>query len=495
MKSIATFTLTVASIVGMTLVAFAQQTNLPQLGKDPIADVIKAMTLEEKVSILVGPGLYVPGNPFPGMPANPTPAQKKVVGAAGAINGIPRLGIPSVIMCDGPAGVHAFNIGTSRIYYATAWPVGTLLASTWDTAVVKKVGAGFGKEAKEYGIDIVLGPGMNIHRNPLGGRNFEYYSEDPVVTGNIAAAMVNGVQSVGVGVSAKHFFANNNETNRMTANIIASERALREIYLKGWEIMVKKSNPWTIMTSYNLVNGPYTSQNPELVSTILRNEWNFKGYVVTDWGGGNNAVEQMKARNNLIMPGSPRQVGAIIDAVKSGQLDEKILDQNVADMLNITLLTASFKNYKYSDSPNLKAGGKLSREAATEGMVLLKNNDNTLPIQPLSSVALFGMNGYDLITGGGGSGEVNKMYVVSLNEGLFNAGFSIHPELHVAYKNYLIEENIKHPKKSMFEEFMNPTPPIEEYKLSDEQIAGAVASSDRAIISIGRFSGEGADRK
>lgn len=479
---------------GLTPLLVKAQQNPPQLGKNPVREVVAAMTLEEKVNILVGGGMNVPGMPMMGE-SEPTAAQKRVLGAAGTVVGIPRLGIPSLVVCDGPAGIHAFNSGKSRLYYATAWPIGTLLASSWDTTLVKKVGAAFGAEAKEYGIDILLAPGLNIHRNPLGGRNFEYYSEDPVITGNIAAAMVTGIQSSGVGVSAKHFFANNQETNRNTVNVIASERALREIYLRGWEILVKRAQPWTLMSSYNLVNGLYTAQNPELLTTILRNEWGYKGFVMTDWFGGNNPVAMMQAGNNLIMPGLPPQKQAIIDAVKVGKLDVSILDRNVTDILNIIMLSPTFKNYKYSDNPDLKTNAQLSREAAAESMVLLKNTNNALPINAGSTVALIGINGYDLIAGGTGSGDVTKMHTVSLAEGLFHSGFITNPELYLTYTKYLTEEGVKRPKKSMFEEFMNPTPPIAEYTLSTDVIAKMARIMDHAIISIGRNAGEGTDRK
>ncbi len=481
-------------VLSLAVTVVSAQRSLPQLGKNSVQEVISAMTLEEKLNILVGGGMNVPGMPMPGGSSEPTDAQKRVRGAAGTIVGIPRLGIPSLVVCDGPAGIHAFNAGQSRLYYATAWPIGTMLASTWDTTLVKKVGTAFGREAKEYGIDVILGPGMNIHRNPLGGRNFEYYSEDPIVTGNIAAAMVKGIQSNGVGVSAKHFFANNQETNRNTVDAIASERALREIYLKGWEILVKQAKPWTIMSSYNLVNGTYAAQNPELLTTILRKEWGFKGFVMSDWFGGRDAVAMMKAGNNLLMPGTPMQKKAILDAVNAGQLDLKMLDQNVADILNIILLSPTYNNYKYSDNPDLKKNAQLSREAATEGMILLKNN-NALPIAAGSSVALIGNNGYDIITGGTGSGEVTKMYTVSLAEGLFHAGFIANPEIYLAYTKYVEEELTKHPRKSMFEEFMNPSEPIGEYLLSTDLLAKAATTNDHAIISIGRNAGEGTDRK
>jgi beta-glucosidase len=471
----------------------AQQ--LPQLGKDPVNEVVKAMTLDEKINLVVGGGFYVPGMPFPGANSIPTDAQKRVTGAAGTTYAVPRLGIPGIVVCDGPAGVHAFNSGKSRVYYATAWPVGSLLASSWDTALVHKLGATYGAEAREYGIDVILGPGMNIHRNPLGGRNFEYYSEDPVITGNIAAAMVNGIQSTGVGVSAKHFFANNQETNRSSVNVIASERALREIYLKGWQIMVKQSNPWTIMSSYNYVNGVYTSENPELLRTILRDEWGYKGFVMTDWFGGKDAVAQQRAGNNLLMPGTPNQNKAILDAVKAGKLDEKILDRNCAEILNVVLNSGVFRNYKFSDSPPLKEDAQVARAAAAESMVLLKNEGNTLPLAAGSTIALFGNNQIELVAGGTGSGDVNKMYIVPLADGLFHAGYSLNSGLYSTYTGYVSTENAKRPKRSMMEELMNPPKPIAEMDVTADMITKTASQSAVGIIAIGRNAGEGSDRK
>jgi beta-glucosidase len=337
---------------------------------------------------------------------------------------------------------------------------------------------------------------MNIHRNPLGGRNFEYFSEDPLVTGKMAAAMVNGIQSNGVGTSIKHFAANNQETDRNTVNTIVSERALREIYLRGFQIAIKGSQPWTVMSSYNLINGTYSSESPDLLTTILRKEWGFTGFVMTDWFGGKNAVDQLKALNNLLMPGTTKQSDSIIAAVKAGRLSEKMLDENVAGILKVMLSSPSFKHYKYSDQPDLKADAQVSREAASEGMVLLKNNGQALPItKNQKHIALFGINGYELIAGGTGSGDVNKAYKVSLQQGLNDAGFNIDQELQAQYMAYLADYATKHPRKGFIQEFMNPSPPTPEYTLPSDLIAKEASGTDIALIAIGRNAGEGRDRK
>ena len=413
------------------------QNKTPQLGKDPIPDVIKAMTLEEKAKLVVGKGLSIPGI---SLGAQPDDTPDKIEGISGHTIPNARLGIPSLNLADGPAGIHRFMMtakDSADNLFSTAWPVGTLLASSWDTSLVKKVGAAFGNEIKEYGIDFILGPGVNIHRNPLGGRNFEYYSEDPLVSGKMAAAIINGIQSQGVGATIKHFAANNQETNRNSVNTIASERGLREIYLKNFEIAIKNSQPWAVMSSYNLINGTYTSESRDLITTILKDEWGFKGFVMTDWFGGKDAVAQMKAGNNLIMPGTSAQVKAIIDAVKNGQLSESVLDENIAGILKVMLQTPTFKSYQYSNHPDLKQHAQISREAAAESMVLLKDNGHALPIKNSASVAVFGNHAYDLIAGGTGSGDVNKAYAVSLAEGLTNAGYKTDKDVQQAYVNYL----------------------------------------------------------
>ena len=265
-------------VATMTTIASTASAQ-PKLTPNNIDQVLKAMTVEEKAELLVG---YTFGSTYFGLPTNPDPnAGAIVLGAAGNTAKIERLGIPHTVLTDGPAGVHieAKRPNDPNTYYCTGFPIGTLLASTWNTQLVEEVGRAMGNEALEYGCDVILGPGMNIMRSPLCGRNFEYYSEDPFVTGLIAAAMINGIQSQGVGVSAKHFAGNNQETNRLNNNSVIDQRTLREIYLKGFEIAVKKSQPWTIMSSYNYLNGPWTQENYELLTTILRDEWGFKGIV------------------------------------------------------------------------------------------------------------------------------------------------------------------------------------------------------------------------
>lgn len=470
--------------------------QVPQLGKAPISEVVKAMTLEEKAQLVVGGGFSMPGmNNGTGVGAT----KDRVAGAAGTTHAIPRLGIPSMVVSDGPAGVRIDSTRKEhpgKTYYATAWPVGTLIASSWDINLAKSVGVGFGHEVKDYGIDVILGPALNIHRNPLGGRNFEYFSEDPVIAGEMTAAEVNGIQSVGVGTSIKHFAANNQETDRSTVNTVVSERTLREIYLRGFEIAVKKSQPWTVMSSYNLINGVYASQNHGLLTTVLRKDWGFKGFVMTDWFGGKDAVAQMQAGNNLLMPGSDKQSEAIVAAVKAGKLSEKVLDEQATGILKVILMSPSFKGGHYSDAPDLKAHAQLSRSAAAQGMVLLKNDDWALPIKSgVHKIALFGNYGYQLIAGGTGSGDVNKAYVIPLVEGLKNAGYSVDKDVQTTYTSYLADYSTKHPKKSFFQEFMNPTPPAPEFDADKGMVAGKAAGTDLAVIVIGRNAGEGRDRK
>ena len=271
--------------------------------------LVSKMTLEEKARFVIGTGMAG----MTGDNAVIGSTQSIVPGAAGTTYPLESYGLPAIVLADGPAGlrIDATRQGDQNTYYCTHFPIGTLLASTWNTQLIEEVGIAMGQEVKEYGADVLLAPAVNIMRNPLCGRNFEYYSEDPVVAGKTAAAYINGIQSNGVGTSIKHFAGNNQETNRMNTDAHISQRALREIYLKGFEIAIKESKPWTVMTSYNYINGVYTSESKDLVTTILRDEWGYEGTVMTDWYGGKDGYKQMIAGNDMLQPGKEDQFHSI----------------------------------------------------------------------------------------------------------------------------------------------------------------------------------------
>lgn len=480
------------SMAVFTAVLCACGSGTPQLGKDSIDEVIAAMTLEEKAHLIVGTGM----KGFSGDSAVIGATKSLVPGAAGTSFPIERLGIPAVVLADGPAGlrIDPTREGDSATYYCTHFPIGTLLASTWNQELVERVGQAIGNEVLEYGADVLLAPALNIHRNPLCGRNFEYYSEDPVVSGKIAAAYVRGVQSNGVGTSIKHYAVNNQETNRTGNDARVSARALREIYLKGFEIAVKEAAPWTVMSSYNYLNGTYTSESAELQTTLLRNEWGFKGMVMTDWFGGKDAVAQMKAGNDMLQPGTDKQYEAIIEGVNSGKLDMSVLDRNVKRILEMIVKTPRFKGYQYSNKPDLKAHAAVTRQSATEGMVLLKNDKETLPFDAaVKNVALFGCTSYDFIAGGTGSGDVNHAYVVSLPDGLKNAGYAVDENLMKAYEKHVAAEKERLAEKNSG--WLMPLSRPEEMKLNASEVRQLAARTDVALITIGRTSGEFLDRE
>lgn len=469
----------------------------PQLNAHNIDEILRAMTLEEKAQLLVGDG----NTGFVGSGAMLGHQSRRVAGAAGQTVAIKRLGIPATVLTDGPAGVHIDPIrkGTAATFYATGFPVGTCLASTWNPQLVYQVGQAIGNETLEYGCDVVLGPGLNIQRNPLGGRNFEYYSEDPLVTGVIGSAMVRGIQSQGVGTSPKHFAVNSQEGDRVRVDERVPQRALREIYLRGFERVVREAHPWTLMSSYNKINGVYAQGNHDLLTTILRKEWGGRCIVMTDWIGKRKDLptgQMVAAGNDLFMPGYPAQVQDIIDGVKNGSIKMEDVDRNVRNMLEFIVKTPSFRHYKFSNKPDMKAHATITRQASAEGMVLLKNDHATLPVRGLKTVALFGVNSYDFFSGGLGSGCVNVPYVIDMVQGLKNVGVTTTPTLTDIYTKYVSYASAK------FKADKNPEmwfydqgqPKLDEIDITDRLIAHEEPLADAAIITIARQAGEGMDR-
>ena len=464
-----------------------------KLQANNVDEVLKAMTLEEKAMLVVGGNRQIATGDNNGMIGGHA---QRVPGAAGATQAIPRLGIPSTVLTDGPAGVRISprRDNDQNSYFCTGFPVGTALACTWNTQLVEEVGKCIGNEVLEYGCDVLLAPGMNIHRSPLCGRNFEYYSEDPLVTGNIAAAYVRGVQSQGVGTSVKHFAANSQETNRMGVDEVMSQRALREIYLKGFEIAVREAAPWTVMSSYNRLNGPFTQENRELLTTILRDEWGFNGIVMTDWTGLRNTAAQIQAGNDLMEPGNDSQIKDIIEKVKSGVLKESDLDICVKRILQYLVKTPAFRAYNYSNKPDLKAHADVTRRSATEGMVLLKNEGQALPMDGTKTISVFGVTSYDFIAGGTGSGDVNKAYTIDLMQGLTEAGLKVNQKLADVYKNYQTYQRSLTAAGPARGGWFWGKALLPEMAVSRPIINAQAQESDLAIITLGRQAGEGSDR-
>ena len=465
----------------------------PKLKADNIDEILAAMTLEEKATLVVGGG-------WGSMTAGSLTASNEtlVSGAAGTTRPIPRLGIPTTVLADGPAGlrINPTRPGTDKTFFCTGFPVGTVLASTWNTALVEELTAAMGDEVKEYGADVLLAPGMDLHRNPLCGRNFEYFSEDPLLSGKMAAAYVRGIQSNGVGVSIKHYAANDQEVNRMNNDSRMNVRTLREMSLKGFEIAVKESDPWTVMSSYNKVNGEFAQQSEGLLTTILRDEWGFKGIVMTDWGNKEGTVAAVHAGNDLMEPGMPNEIERIIAAVKDGSLAEADLDRNVRKMLQYIVRTPRYAGYKYSNNPDLKAHAALVRKATPEGLVLLENN-GALPLKNVKTVALYGTGSYEFVAGGTGSGNVNKAYVLNVAEGLRQNGLVPDADIETWYKQFIQLEKTTQRNNAAGNGWgiLLGDPVVPEMEVSRSFIERKLAVSDVAVLTITRNAGEGDDRK
>ncbi|CUH97046.1 Thermostable beta-glucosidase B [Propionispora sp. 2/2-37] len=324
--------------------------------------------------------------------------------------GIERLGIPSIMMTDGPHGLRkqegqADHLGINKSVPATCFPTASCLACSWDEELAEKVGVALGEECQAEGVAVLLGPGVNIKRSPLCGRNFEYFSEDPYLSAKMAAAHIKGVQSQGVGTSLKHFAVNNQEHRRMTVNADLDERALREIYLAGFEMAVREAQPWTVMSAYNKVNGEYCSENKRLLTDILREEWGFGGLVVSDWGAVNDIVAGIQAGLNLEMPSSNGLAEKrIVEAVQGGTLKESKLDESVEALLGI--IFKAVDNQRKNTGYHLREHHELASCVARESMVLLKNQDHILPLAKQARIAVLGAFAKEARYQGSGSSRI-----------------------------------------------------------------------------------------
>jgi beta-glucosidase len=358
----------------------------------PTADIVAQLSLLEKAALLSG--------------ANTWQTRE-----------IPRLGVPAIWMADGPHGIRkqlgsADHLGIHGSEPATCFPTAATLANSWDESLAAEVGSALGREASAQGVHVLLGPGLNIKRSPLGGRDFEYFSEDPELSGRLAAAMIRGIQSEGVAATPKHFAVNSQELRRMVSDSIIDERTLREIYLTAFEIVVREANPWALMSSYNRVNGVYAHEHEHLLREILREEWGFAGAVISDWGGGNDIAESVRAGGTLEMPSSGfASTREIIAAVRDGRLSEGDVDARVGELLD---LVARVTARAVTAAVDTDAHHDLARRAAGESAVLLKNENRILPLAPGTRVALIGELAETPRYQGSGSSEVNPTRLATL---------------------------------------------------------------------------------
>ena len=456
----------------------AQDLPSVQLSEENIDEVIAMMTLEEKASLCCGVGTFFidKGN-------------GDITGATGGIAGSERFGFPLTYLADGPSGLRITETrkNSDLTYPITSFPAPILLASTWDLQAAQAMGTAIGEECKEYNLAAILAPAMNILRFPLGGRTAEYFTEDPLLNGRMAAAYVEGAQSNGIGTSLKHFAANSQETARKLNDVIVSERALREIYLKGFEIAIKEAAPWTVMSAYNKINGTYASENKWLLDDVLRGEWGFGGLVMSDWDAGINGAKQIAAGNDLCEPGYTVQRDSIIQAVRDGRMPEAVVDRSVKRILEYVVKTPAFKKYPFSNKPDIKAHRELARRIGAEGMILLKN-DGALPLKPDMKVAVYGNAAYSLINREKG-----------VQQGLEAVGFSIDKALESSYKSYLgvdtTAQGAQLTEGGMIYTIFKASPDIDELSFGDDQLLRQSQVNDCAVVVIAQGAGESDDCK
>lgn len=457
------------------------------LTADNIDEFISNMTYREKVRLLVGDGW---GSLFAGFDI---PFSHGVVpGAAGQSRAIKRLNVPKLVFADGPAGLRL-----KRNLPSTAFPVGTSLAASDDTVLVRKVGEAIAEEALHYGIDVVLTPGMNLMRNPLCGRNYEYFSEDPDLTARMASAIVHGVQSRGVGACIKHFACNNQEFKRFDNDVLVDTATLHELYLRPFFETIKQSNPWTLMSSYNWLNGERTQESYWLLNEILRQEWGYQGVVMTDWTGVRCSAKQIESGNDILMPGMKRQRWQIRRALRHGKLSEATVDSSLHRMLSLIVKTRKVHESDTHYDLRLREHAQVARRAAAMGMVILENRNETLPISLSDkNVALYGSSSYEMITGGIGSGHVHGCYTVQLPYALQLNGATVNASISQKYHHFLSRrKSISHRRNQFYmSKFLGTNGP-KEMPIDSNFVLKHEPETDIAIITLSRPSGEGKDRK
>ncbi|MBQ5362918.1 MAG: glycoside hydrolase family 3 C-terminal domain-containing protein, partial [Clostridia bacterium] len=451
-----TLTVTATDGSGMqtTPLTLYTKNGLVQLSADAIDCVVAAMTLEEKAHMVTGTQNVV------------------LPGASGGTYAIERLGIPSITVNDGPAGLR---------YDTTVWyPSVINLSSSWDASLAWQTGVAMGKDCLAKSVDVILAPGMNIQKNVLGGRNFEYCSEDPLLTAYIATAYTQGIQSTGVGVSLKHFAANNQETSRGSVSANVTERALREIYLKAFGMTVRDTDPYTIMSSYNLINGTRVAMSYDLLTTYLREECGFAGMVMSDWGSGGTVVEKVNAGNDLNMPGNADDPDLILSAAKNGTLNMQMLDRACANVLGLVVKCPAFTEIERGGRIDYTGHGDLAAEVSAQTMVLLKNDSQALPLTEQKMLAVFGNGSFATVYGGAGSGSVNAKKPVNIAEGLHKS------------EAFDVYQFSSHPFKKA--KAHDATDASLDIPVSAEYAAECAQNADAAVIVISRGSTEGADR-
>lgn len=428
--------------------------GLPQLTTDGVYCVLNALSNEEKAHMVTGV-------------QNPVKS-----GASGGTYPIDRLGVPSVTVNDGPAGVR---------YGKSIWyPSVSNISASWDPALAERVGAAMADDALALGIDVILAPGMNLQKNVLCGRNFEYSSEDPLLTALMCTPYVQGMQSAGVGVSVKHFAANNQESARGSVSANVTERALREMYLKAFAVVIRDSDPWTVMSSYNLINGVRNAINPELLNGILREEMGFSGMVMSDWGSGGSVVEKVMAGNDINMPGNATDPADVLKALENGTLTELALNAACYNILSMVAKSPTCKGLDMNHRVNTKTNAPLSGEAAADTMILLQNNDSALPMAENATVAVFGNGAYQTVYGGAGSGSVSPTDTVNIMQGLRKCGTI----------------NVVNSKNNPFEhcEPHSAADPSKDIPVSQSYAKEMATAADYAVVVISRGSAEGEDR-